>query len=125
MAALRLSIMLLLLIVAIQSAQAQTFKILHAFKGGPDGSEPIPPLIRDVSGNLYGTTTLGGGSCDCGTLFKLDPSRHETVLYRFTGGADGGFPPDAAALARDAEGNLYGTTGGAATFLAILPPAAE
>jgi hypothetical protein len=32
------------------------------------------------------------------------------VLYRFTGGADGGFP--ASGVLRDSAGNLYGTTNG-------------
>ena len=46
-------------------------------------------------------------------------SGHEKVLYTFTGGADGGSPSacPCASLARDAAGNLYGTTyeGGAAS----------
>ncbi len=48
--------------------------------------------------------------CDgsCGTVFKVTPSGDETVLYRFTGGADGGNP--LCVLARDKAGNLYGTT---------------
>lgn len=110
-AALKLALVFLLAIVAIRSGQAQTFRILHEFKGTPDGSEPTPTLIRDVSGNLYGVTIEGGTSCDCGTVFKVDPSGHETVLYRFTGGPDGGFPAFSATLVRDASGNLYGTTG--------------
>ena len=40
--------------------------------------------------------------------FKVTPSGDETVLYRFTGGADGGNP--LCVLARDKAGNLYGTT---------------
>ena len=41
-------------------------------------------------------------------VFKLDPSGNETVLYNFTGGADGGGP--SAGVVRDTDGNLYGTT---------------
>jgi uncharacterized repeat protein (TIGR03803 family) len=37
-----------------------------------------------------------------------------TVLYSFTGGADGGVP--VAALFMDAAGNLYGTTQGSGAF---------
>ena len=101
----------------IQSAQAQTFTVLHTFAGAPDGANPIAGLVQDVAGNLYGTTQQGGitgGLCansglnGCGTVFKLDPSGNETVLYRFTGAADGEFP--SAGLVRDAAGNLYGTT---------------
>jgi uncharacterized repeat protein (TIGR03803 family) len=73
-------------------------------------------LVRDKEGNLYGTTIQGGiESCvfarrviGCGTVFKLDASGNETVLYSFTGGTDAAGPT--AALVRDKEGNLYGTT---------------
>jgi uncharacterized repeat protein (TIGR03803 family) len=41
-------------------------------------------------------------------VFKLDPMGNETVVYSFTGGADGAEPR--AGLVRDAAGNLYGTT---------------
>jgi uncharacterized repeat protein (TIGR03803 family) len=102
---------------ATQPAQAQTFTLLHTFTGAPDGANPIAGLVRDAAGNIYGTTQQGGitgGLCangglnGCGTVFKLDPSGNETVLYRFTGGADGQFP--SAGLVMDAAGNLYGTT---------------
>lgn len=43
-----------------------------------------------------------------GVVYKLDPAGNQTVLYNFTGGADGGGP--FAGLTRDAAGNLYGTT---------------
>ena len=65
------------------------------------------------TGNLYGTTPYGGDpACNCGTVYKLTPGSgghwNETVLYRFTGGADGIIPE--SSLAIDAAGNLYGTT---------------
>ena len=85
---------------------------LHSFTGAPDGAEPVAGLVRDASGDLYGTTELGGALCaiqsGCGTVFKIDSSGVESVLYSFTGGADGGTPM--AALLRDSAGNLYGTT---------------
>jgi|HubBroStandDraft_6_1064221.scaffolds.fasta_scaffold01629_1 uncharacterized repeat protein (TIGR03803 family) len=82
--------------------------LLHIFTGYPaDGAGPIAGLLRDSSGNLYGTT-LSGGSYNCGTIFKLDSKNHETVLYSFTGGADGSSPM--GPLVHDAAGNLYGTT---------------
>lgn len=67
--------------------------VLYQFTGS-DGSEPTGGLTMDSAGNLYGTTYLGGNSaCDsglgCGLVFKLDPSGNETVLYCFSGGADG------------------------------------
>jgi len=96
--------------LAAQSAQAQTYtqKVLHTFTGGTDGANPYAALIRDAQGNFYGTTEGGGSSGFYGTVFKLDKTGKETVLYRFTGGADGGVPYDS--LIEDAQGNLYGTT---------------
>ena len=43
-----------------------------------------------------------------GVVLKVDKSGNETVLYAFTGGADGGVPY--AGLVRDSVGKLYGTT---------------
>jgi len=91
--------------------------ILYNFLGGTDGTEPHGGLVRDAEGNLYGTTEYGGdlsvlcaGMQGCGVVFKVDPTGHETVLYSFTGGADGGQP--LAGLMLDSAGNLYGTTAG-------------
>jgi uncharacterized repeat protein (TIGR03803 family) len=87
--------------------------VLYSFAGGSDGVYPIGSLLRDASGNLYGTATNGGIDCDstgagCGIVFRLTADGHETVLYRFEGGEHGADP--AAGLAMDAKGNLYGTT---------------
>ena len=73
-------------------------------------------MIRDADGNLYGTTSFGGAA-NAGVVFKLDPAGQETVLYNFTGGADGASP--STVLLRDPAGNLYGTTktGGQTTCL--------
>lgn len=87
------------------------YTILHYFSDVPDGWYPNS-LIRNEDGTLYGTTVAGGNSgiCSfgsCGTIFKLAPQGEETILYRFTGGLDGGNPR--AGLVPDREGNLYGT----------------
>src|SRR5690242_5426025 len=83
-------------LLASPTVRAQTFQVLYAFKGGNDGEWPNGGLARDAAGNLYGATTSGGGSltCNggCGTIFRLDPKGKETVLYRFSGGADGSYP---------------------------------
>ncbi len=82
-----------------------------------DGSVPTAGLIQDAAGNLYGTTQSGGANSDAdlgaggGTVFKLDSTGHETVLYSFCSAAncaDGETP--AAGLIQDSVGNLYGTT---------------
>ena len=82
--------------------------VLHTFSGGADGGYPLSGVIRDSAGNLYGATQAGGTS-GSGVVFKIDPSDNETVLYSFTGGADGSVPAWVV-LARDSVGNLYGTT---------------
>src|ERR1039457_3987576 len=81
--------------------------VLYSFTGGADGSGPQAGVIGDSAGNLYGTTSLGG-TASVGVVYKLDTTGHETVLYSFTGGADGGNP--SAGVIRDSAGNLYGTT---------------
>jgi len=98
-----------------QSVTVET--ALHAFTGGNEGISPMNALIADASGNLYGTTYLGGAS-GAGTVFKLSPNRLgpgwvHTVLHSFTAipygsGSDGANPY--AGLVFDAAGNLYGTT---------------
>jgi len=81
--------------------------VLHSFSG-PDGAHPSAGLIRDRSGNLYGTTFYGGtATCSCGTVFKVTSTGTESVLYSFTGAADGKFPQ--SGLVMDSAGNLYGT----------------
>jgi len=91
---------------------------LYTFTGGADGGGPLGSLIRDSAGNLYGTTS-GGGTSNAGVVFKVDPSGHETVLYTFTGGDDGGSP--LAGLIQDDAGNFYGTTdGGGASSAGVV-----
>jgi uncharacterized repeat protein (TIGR03803 family) len=93
-------------------------KALYAFTGGDDGGLPTAPLVADRVGDLYGTTSEGGGSAicmfGCGTVFKLTaPSSiggawTESVVYAFTGESDGSVPY--GGLIFDSAGNLYGTT---------------
>jgi uncharacterized repeat protein (TIGR03803 family) len=82
--------------------------ILHVFEGGDDGAVVTAGLISDGKGNLYGTTLLGGGSADGGTVFKIADDGTESVIYAFQGGADGAQPQ--AGLTIDKAGNFYGTT---------------
>lgn len=96
-----------------------TETVLYSFIGKGDGAYPLAGLVLDSAGNLYGTTSAGGmDSCSnaygngCGVVFELtsnlDGSWTESVLYGFTGGADGAQPE--ARLIFDTAGNLYGTT---------------
>jgi uncharacterized repeat protein (TIGR03803 family) len=107
-----------LLFAAMTSASAQTFTVLHNFTGFPDGASPSGGLIRDKSGNLYGTTLNGGAYNYYGTVFKMSKSGSESVLYSFTGGADGADPW--TGLVRDAAGNLFGTTNGGGTNYGVV-----
>jgi uncharacterized repeat protein (TIGR03803 family) len=108
------------------------YKVLHSFTGAPDGAEPPMGLIGDWFGNLYGVTTYGGNSADCtwgapnppgcGTVFKLDKKGNLTLLYTFTGLADGAVP--GSGLTMDWAGNLYGNTlyGGDYGCISGFPP---
>src|SRR5271167_31980 len=98
---------------------------LYLFTGGSDGAVPYASVIIGRDGRLYGTTGFGGigpcqtwnGKTGCGTVFNLAPPARppsiplspwtETVLYRFTGGNDGG-NPYGGDLIFDQAGNLYG-----------------
>jgi uncharacterized repeat protein (TIGR03803 family) len=91
-----------------------TLTTIHNFQGGRDGAVPAAPLLVDSHGAIYGTTIDGANGCPsgCGSVFKLTPngsSYSESILYRFTGGADGGFP--SGGLIADASGDLYGLAG--------------
>ncbi len=98
------------------SGASWTESVLYSFTGGTDGGIPGAGVVRDAAGNLFGTTEVGGdnSACSgngCGVVYELAQSGgvwHETVLYTFTGGTDGGDPQ--AGLILDAAGNLYGTT---------------
>lgn len=90
-------------------------KILYSFVNNyTDGNNPYYGVVLDESGNLYGTTYVGGTS-NSGTVFELSPSADgtwtETILHNFTSpgyGPDTGFPEN---LIFD-HGNLYGSTNG-------------
>lgn len=83
--------------------------VLYSFGGtGGDGANPGPGLVRDAQGNLYGTTSRGGAS-GWGTVFKVDTTGNETVLYSFIANGMDGLSPYAGVV-RDKQGNLFGTT---------------
>jgi len=88
-------------------ASAQTLRVLYNFAGSSDGGDPYATLIRDAAGNLYSTVDYGGTSF-AGAVFKVAPNGTETVLYSFTGGADGAYP--FSPVVRDGAANLYGIT---------------
>ena len=87
--------------------QSGKFKSIYSFAGGNDGCNPAGSVIRDAAGNIYGATG-SGGPWNYGTVFKIDSTGHESVLYAFTGGSDGRYAE--SDVIRDKSGNLYGTT---------------
>ncbi len=92
------------------AAFASSTQVIYSFAGGDDGEYLDTDLVIDGGGNLYGST-VQGGDFGSGTVFQLAPSAGgwtHTVLYSFTGGADGGEPYKGVTL--DPQGNLYGTT---------------
>jgi uncharacterized repeat protein (TIGR03803 family) len=105
-----------------------TETLLHTFAGGTnDGSKPFGGVVRDKSGNLYGTTFSGGAS-EMGTVYEIEPNGTMTFLHSFAGGTDGALP--VAGLFRDRRGNLYGTTsgggtGGTGTVFRLAPDGSE
>ena len=82
-------------------------KILQSFTGGADGGVPNGGLVIDKSGNLYGTTFVGGSS-GLGTIFEVTASGSFSTLYSFPDSAHGSHPN--AALTIGSDDNLYGTT---------------
>jgi uncharacterized repeat protein (TIGR03803 family) len=108
-AALTTAIVLALICTFTQSAQGQTFKVLHNFTGGQDGGTPSAGLTIDNAGNLYGTAESGGSGS--GTVFRLVRRGSAwifTPLYSFAGGSDGANPSGTVIFGPN--GALYGTT---------------
>jgi uncharacterized repeat protein (TIGR03803 family) len=99
---------LLIAVILVSPASSQSsMKVLYYFHGGNDGGYPTGGLVRDDSGNVYGTA-FAGGTSGAGVVFAIDSTGNESALYTFAGGADGSGP--SGGLVRDNWGNLYGTT---------------
>jgi uncharacterized repeat protein (TIGR03803 family) len=87
-----------------------TETVLYNFTGSPDGGKPEAGLLFDKSGNLYGTTNLGGAA-NVGTVFELSPpvtpggKWTESVLHSFVSDSSDGRNPDTG-LTWDHSGNL-------------------
>jgi uncharacterized repeat protein (TIGR03803 family) len=99
--------------------------VLYSFANdGRDGKNPYAGLVLDKTGNLYGTTNLGGAN-GLGTAFKITPTGTETVLHSFANDGTDGFTPYAS-LVLGKKGILYGTTSaggglGHGTVFKIVP----
>ena len=97
-------------IAKTSSGYATTPTILFNFDN-TNGASPVAGLIIDANGNLFGTTSQGGGGGD-GTVFEIVKSSSvyastPTTLASFNG-SNGSLPP--AGLIADTNGNLFGPT---------------
>jgi uncharacterized repeat protein (TIGR03803 family) len=78
--------------------------VQHSFNGTDlGGGAPYTGVIRDSSGNLYGTTSVGGG-----VLYEVDAAGDYMALRQFLVGFGTSKPE--GELVRDSAGNFYGTT---------------
>jgi uncharacterized repeat protein (TIGR03803 family) len=95
-----------LVAIANQTAQAQTFTVLHRFTGGENGAQPVAGLTPDGAGTFYGTT-FGFGDYQ-GTVFRLKQTGGSWVLQTLVSGLE--FP--AGRVVFGPHGYLYGMTSG-------------
>ena len=124
-AALAMVIVFALMVATTQSAQAQTFQVIHNFTSGQDGASPFAGLTMDKAGNLYGTAARGG--IGYGTIYELKRKGSGWVfnlLHSLNGASDGGYPTAGVIFGPDSA--LYGTTtlntlGGHGTVLKLKP----
>lgn len=112
------TVLLLATVVLAGDAEASgKYKTLHTFLSG-DGQVTTASLIFDSTGNLYGTTMVGG-AYDEGTVFELMPTGHgrwrELLLHSFKNDGRDGYEPHAG-LVFDSAGNLYGTTAAGGSY---------
>lgn len=99
-----------------ETAQAQTFTVLHEFVGGVDGANPSAGLTLDRAGRLFGTSS-GSASGTIGTGFTMTEPGSNWLLnpiYDFLQFSHGLYANSRLIFGPD--GALYGTTwkGGAA-----------
>jgi hypothetical protein len=87
-----------------------TEKTLYSFTGASDGDTPVAGVVMDSAGNLFGTTSAGGGIGSFGVAFELANNGNgtytEKTLYSFTGA--GLYPNGGVTL--DSHDNLFGST---------------
>jgi uncharacterized repeat protein (TIGR03803 family) len=96
---------------------AWTEQQLHAWGNKDDGTYPYGGMVFDAEGNMYGTSSGGGGHGGLGTVFEFTPNNGgwlEHNLHGFGTGLDGEYPE--GNLIIDAAGNLYGVTINGGTY---------
>ena len=107
-AALTLALLSALLLIASRPARSQTYSVLYSFTGKPDGANPYAGVASDKTGNVYGTTYVGGID-NLGTASKFLQAVAKPSCTAFKGGSGDGANPHAG-VTLDKKGNLYGIT---------------
>ena len=74
-----MTVAILLIVMASQPVEGQTFSTLHSFSG-LDGGTPTAGPTMDGAGNLYGTTQYGG-TAGYGSVFKLVHTGGSWILH--------------------------------------------
>jgi uncharacterized repeat protein (TIGR03803 family) len=130
-AALTFAAVLAVVVTITQSAEAQSFAVVHSFVTA-DGPQPAQAgLIQGLNGHLYGTTTNGGLNGQ-GSIFKMTLGGTLTTVYSFCSPGTLGNCVDASypgQLVLGSNGSIYGTTesGGAYNVgtIFIMSPSGE
>jgi uncharacterized repeat protein (TIGR03803 family) len=83
-------------------------RVIYSFKGKVKGDAEWPGAgLTILSGVLYGTSTIGGGHANRGSVFAVTTSGTEQIVYGFQGSPDGDTPEARLTVV---GGSLYGTT---------------
>jgi uncharacterized repeat protein (TIGR03803 family) len=86
-------------------------RTLYSFKGGDDAAGPAyndaSSTLVNLHGIFIGTTTGGGGACNCGTVYGVTTLGQEVVIHGFKGAPDGANPLGGLVRVGNA---FYGTT---------------
>jgi uncharacterized repeat protein (TIGR03803 family) len=91
--------------------------VLHSFCSGGNCSDGVAAFARpliDASGNLFGTTEMGGTAAN-GILYEIAADGTFGVLHNFCSDrkcTDGVFPVNYGGLVMDSAGNIFGVTEG-------------
>jgi uncharacterized repeat protein (TIGR03803 family) len=84
--------------------------LLYSFTGGSDGARPSGSIVLDSSGNIYGTTPMGGANAG-GTLYEFTNSGIQ-ILHSFPALPGDGSAPLGVV---NGPGGVYGITSNGGT----------
>ncbi len=97
------------------AANTHTISTLASFDSTSDpGANPVTGIIRDQYGNIFGTTSTGA-SGGYGAVYEV-PAGTQTIKALGAFDVNNLAYPQAASLAVDSSGNLYGDLNGHTTY---------